>query len=172
MREHSYIDPAVDTRLDELRQVKWFSSVGQALPANQQLKFVSSWNEAFQWTEDPVSWWCNVEGKKLLYENLAKTHYERFSQWNNVARAILPKVKDLLEEVVFPSAQEVAFTEKAKTWIQSQILSSVLELVYRDCVEVTVFTNQIEYYVRGHFPCGWHAESPEGFPNTSILVVF
>lgn len=162
----------IDERLRELRDVKWFSAVGAPVANSPSIRLVSSWDEAFTWCADSVSWWCNVEGKKVLYETLATTHYSRFIQWNNIATATLPKVIELVQSVILPSRPTLVFPEQAQGWIQSQILSGLMELAYRDCFEVKLFTYQLGLYSVGHFPCGWDVRSPDDFPTNAQIVVY
>jgi hypothetical protein len=166
------MNPAIDVRLQELRQVRWFSSIGVPFTTASKTQLITSWESAFTWAARDISWWCNVEGKKQLYENLAKDHYSRFVEWNIIAKSIFPQVTTLVETVILPSLPQIAFPPKAKAWIQSQLLSSLMELAYRDCVEVTLFSEQIELYTTGHFPCGWYVEAPEAFPHDAQIVVF
>ena len=159
--------------LKGLKGVEWFSSVGSLVTSPIGTTPLSSWDEAFRWTENPVSWWCNVEGAKQLYETLAKTHYERFVSWNDIARSLLPQVKELLENHVFPCVPSgVQLPQKAQVWIQSQILSATMELAFDDCVLVRLFQDQVELYRRGHFPCGWNVAGPEDFPQRATVIVF
>src|SRR6476646_4701277 len=128
---------SVDGLLEELMHVDWFASVGTPIVSPIETTRVSSWEEAFRWTEHSISWWCNVEGKKRLYEVLAVSHHDRFLEWNNVARSLLPRVQELIEKHVISHAPSGALPDQARGWIQSQILSALMELSYKDCIQVT-----------------------------------
>ena len=164
--------PEMENYLEKLRHVGWFSSIGTPVVSKTKTTPVSSWEEAFMLAEHPVTRWCNVEGKKQLYEKLAKTNYSRFVQWNDVARSVLPPIQRVIDEHILPAVPSVNFPKRTRVWIQSQILSALMEIAYSDCVPVTLFLDQIELYEAGHFPCGWLVQSPDDFPQGASIAVY
>jgi hypothetical protein len=132
---------------------------------------VHSWEEAFAWSEHPVTWWCNVEPKKMLYEELAKRDYQRFARWNDVAKMILPQVEELIDAAILPCLKGRVLPEKAKGWIQSQMVGALLERYYSDC-EIQLFGAQMTYYLEGRFPCGWHVNAPQDFPGAAKVICY
>ena len=155
----------------QLEAAAWFSAVGQSLQA-EDVKVIQSWEEAAEWCASPISWWANVEGKKRLYEHLASCHYDQFITWNNVARSLLPPVTDLLQSKILTRMPAAVASGKVRDWIQSQLISALLEMHYADFAEVRLFCKQIEYYLEGHFPCGWCVNAPEDFPHHSVVVIY
>jgi hypothetical protein len=157
---------------DRLAGFEWFSKVGEPIIASTAIRSVASWEDAFRWCEHPVSKWCNIEGKKALYEALAQHYYEKFREWNKVADAVFPEASRIVEAVTATIIPSVEFPERAKIWIKSQILSAAMELYYSDCINVRLFRDQLELYQAGRFPCGWFVNNPKEFPIQSVMLVY
>jgi hypothetical protein len=132
---------------------------------------IDSWEEASSWCEKEVSWWCNVEGKKKLYGRLASDHNDVFSKWNDVARVCLKYAVELIDAAIKPKIPNACFSNDVHDWIQSQIISALMECYYSEYVDVKLFREQIKYYTLGHFPCGWYVSSPNSFPEKSKIIV-
>lgn len=162
----------IEQELLVLASTRWFSRVGQTLENESRVRRAGSWPEAFQWCEQPISWWCNVEAGLQLFNQLRISHYDRFAKWNVVARSLLPQVVQLVERNVLPAVPGVTFPRKAQEWIQATVLSYLLELSFRDCVTVEMFVAPVRFFLAGYFPCGWWVESPDRFPTESVLAVF
>jgi len=59
----------VQEYLNQLRDFKWFSRCRDILVnASESVVQVTSWEEALKWTEHPVTNWCGIEAKKILYD--------------------------------------------------------------------------------------------------------
>lgn len=52
------------------------------------------------------------------------------------------------------------------------ILHACMEIEYSDVRQPAFFSNQVDWYLAGHFPCGWDGSFTEGEMPTGRLVVY
>jgi hypothetical protein len=164
----------IEEYVDYLKTFDWFSLVGKDLPKgiyDGAVSRVSSWEEAVKWSKEQISFWCRIESGNLLMANIRANAPDRFAEWNNVARENLPTVQSLLNEYVLPRIPE-PHREPATLFIQSQLVGVFIEVVFSDCSPIDLLRKQFRIYEKGFFPCGWNVESPEGFPNDSVVMVY
>jgi hypothetical protein len=164
-------DEAFDL-LNRLREASWFSRVGDPLDSVVGIKAVNSWQDAFRWCAQPITRWCSVEAKNVLYQAVQQRSPSRFAEWIEVARDNLPHVEQLLRDKLGTRAGAPPLTPRATEWIQSQLVGALLECCYADVADVRLSRNQMDLYVAGHFPCGWTVGAPEEFPARAILLVY
>ena len=156
----------------QIHSIDWFSHVHHALPQDERFTKVYSWKEAADWCSNPMSWWCNVEGKNSLSIPLCNKHYDIYTGWNSVAEACLDFAKHTLDKYVMKKIPSLHCTDDVHDWIQSLIISALMECYYADYVCVKLFREQMYYFSLGHFACGWTLASPGDFPLHSKIIVF
>jgi len=95
---------------------------------------------------------------------------EVFAKWNDVARAILPSILEVTDiaRTCFPDN----VPDHAVKRVQSYLVGAASELYYDNYISCHLSRNIIDIYRVGHFPCGWHVESEEAFPEKATVVVF
>ncbi|QGJ69454.1 Hypothetical protein PBC10988_11360 [Planctomycetales bacterium 10988] len=160
---------AVQEYLEELKAIQWFCNVGNPY-TREGTHQVHSWEEAYQWTKQPISKWCSLEGKQITSRAICEHHYEIYRNWNEVAKARLPYTLELVKFVksYFPQHRP----QDAIDWFQSQIVGITEEIYYQDLIQNTFHLKQVDVYRDGHFPCGWYVESEEAFPEKAKLIVY
>ncbi|QDV17147.1 hypothetical protein Pan153_17820 [Gimesia panareensis] len=160
---------SVETYFSELEQIDWFSQVGCEY---QQacIRLVNDWEDAYKWTIQPITEWCDLEAKQRIYRHMSSSHYDEFAKWNEAARLILPKVEKLVDIVRQYFPEDAPGT--AVDWFQCQLIGASMELFYADFIDSSLFRDQLAIYKDGHFPCGWHVESEDMFPEKCVVVVF
>src|SRR5690242_19826964 len=88
--------------LDQFTAMDWFSAVGKPFPDEPGILRVSSWQEAAEWCQHPVTSWAVIEARNLLYSYLSSSHYPRFVEWNQTAKHFLPMIEQLLHSAIEP----------------------------------------------------------------------
>ncbi|MCB9399514.1 MAG: hypothetical protein H6510_17010 [Acidobacteria bacterium] len=164
----------IDKCIEGLQQYEWFSCVGTGFPNTsefQGVRKVFSWEDAIKWCNAPISVWCRIETENLLMASVRSNSPNRYQDWNNVAIENQLKVQLILNEFVMKRAPE-KYADSIKLYIQSQLVGLLLEVFFGDCSSIDLFQQQFKWYEKGFFPCGWHVDSPEGFPDASKFVVF
>lgn len=165
---------SVDEYMVYLKTIDWFAHTGQPLPAELSPDLtsrVSSWEEAVEWSQKQISFWCRIEAGNLLMAEVRANAPDRFVKWNDIARSNLPLAKSLLEENVLPRIPE-PYRESAKSFVQSQLVGALAEVSFSDCSSVDLMRKHFAIYEKGFFPCGWDVASPESFPGKARVIVY
>lgn len=150
--------------LDELEKTAWFSHVGVKDTGTIVL---SSWQEAIERCSSAE--WENlyVEASNQYRERLVERSKERFAKWNDIVvqlkRTTVPFVRRKIEAVV----REHKLPKVFENMVQWDILGACMEAEYADVYPPGFYASHAYWYVKGHFPCGWHGDFPKG-----ILVIY
>lgn len=152
--------PSTIATLEQLEKVEWFSKVG--VHDLEKPIILSSWEEAI---EDCSSIeWENLclEAYNQIRMRLLERSKERFVQWNHVVNELkvvtVPFVKRKIESVVVQNRLPQVF----ENVVQGDIIGVCLESEYADVYPPGFYTSQAFWYVKGHFPCGYQGEFPNG----------
>jgi len=123
---------------------------------------LSSWQEALESSESDE--WQNLclEAANQLRERILERSRERLLQWNEIVddlkKVTIPFVRRKIEAVVQTHHLPVCFEDT----VQWDILHLCMESEYADVVAPAFYASQAYWYMKGHFPCGWEGEFPEG----------
>jgi hypothetical protein len=149
-----------DATLERLDKANWFSCVG--VKDTEAAIVLSSWQEA---TESCASLeWQNlcIEASNQYCERLVERSIERFKQWNTIVDNLkvitIPFVRGKVASVVRKERLPKIFEDM----VQWDILHVCLEAEYADVYPPGFYASQAYWYVKGHFPCGWEGNFPEG----------
>ena len=153
------------SNLIELENTKWFVNVGK--PDSEHVIFLTSWNNA-------INSCTGTEWESLCQEavnqyrtRLLERDKQRFRDWNVLVREIkkstVPLVLSKTKNVVDTNQLPKRFIDT----VQWDILHLCMEAEYADVFPPGFFASQAFWYMKGHFPCGWKGEFPDG-----QLVVF
>ena len=87
---------------------------------------------------------------------------DRYVQWNAVVNELkkttVPFVQKKIEAVVRQNNLPKIF----ENFVQGDIIGVCLEAEYADVYPPGFYADQAHWYVRGHFPCGWQGQFPQG----------
>jgi len=87
---------------------------------------------------------------------------DRYAQWNNIVlelkKTTVPFVQRKIEAVVRENNLPKVF-ERTVQW---DILGVCIEAEYADVYPPGYYASQAYWYVKGHFPCGWEGQFPQG----------
>jgi hypothetical protein len=156
--------PRTKATLEELETANWFSQVGTMYGVKQSCEVIilASWQEAIEQCSS-IEWEnASLEAQNQYCERLGKRSTERFNQWNEVAvmlKAItIPFVQHKIEAVVGQNNLPTVF----ENMVQWDILGVCLESEFADLYPPGFFTSNAYWYTKGHFPCGWQGDFPQG----------
>jgi len=146
--------------LVQMEQAEWFSTIGQK--DTDVAVVLSSWEEA-------IASCASIEWENLLLEatnryreKLASRSMDHFQQWNVIAEDLkvltVPLVVRKIERVVTDNGLPKVFEDT----VQWDILGVAMEAEYADVYPPGFYASQAYWYVKGHFPCGWQGDFPDG----------
>lgn len=146
--------------LSQLDGVQWFAEVGKPLSSN--IIAIKSWRDAIEQCSSPEWQDVQLEGGNLLREKLFRAAPERLKTWNAIVEDLkqttIPFVKRKIADVV--TAQR--FPAHFENSVQWDILHVCCEAEHSDIVPPSFFAGLAYWYMKGHFPCGWEGEIPNG----------
>lgn len=154
------MQPKTLATLQQLEISAWFSTVG--LVDTQAASVLSNWNEA-------VDHCSSVEWENLCLEavnqyraRIAERAPERLAQWNDIVADIkqvsVPLVKQKIADVVRANNLPQVFEDT----VQWDVLHLCIEAEYSDIFPPGFYASQAYWYSKGHFPCGWDGDFPDG----------
>jgi hypothetical protein len=152
--------PKTVATLGQLEKADWFHAVG--IRDTGSAIILSSWAEAIESC-------CSLEWENLCLEaanqyreRIVERSKERFRQWNQVVDGVKPATEALvmrkLERVVHENTLPKGFEDTVK-W---DVLHLCMECEYDDVYPAGFYASQAFWYVKGHFPCGWQGNFPDG----------
>lgn len=152
--------PRTVATLDKLRQAAWFSYVG--VKDTEAAIVLSSWGEAIESCSSLE--WENLclEAVNQYCERLVERSRERFQRWNDLVVEMKPLVQSLVREKTKRVVEENELPKIFLDTIDWDILHVCMEAEYADVYPPGFFASQAYWYVKGHFPCGWVGEFPDG----------
>ena len=151
--------------IDRLNKINWLSRVGLSEGETFSLAVVRVDN----WTEARKSYhartWENttLEARNAISEYLHASNRPRFRDWNKIAVDALAIFElDLLEKMnLLKQAHEL--DDLFVRSVEWNVMSALTEDAYRDChLPTQFFTQLLDVYESGRFPCGWKGRWPDG----------
>lgn len=143
----------------------WFRAVGKKHDVT--FKVVESWLHALASCSSHE--WINVlnEGFNILGTKVQSRAMPRYQEWNDLIARVRPPVIELAKKKTEIVSREHKLPEQFLGSVFGSVLGIAMESEYSDLVEPSFFTNIIlDCYLKGHFPCGWEGE----FPNGRLIV--
>ncbi len=171
-------DPMMPTDWHELHkmltQCPWFANVGQWKEgeASKQVRRMDSWSDAQIWAKAEISWWCVNEASNVLREFLHTHHNKQYQDWNRHFDAFDPAIKELINGPIKAALPPKVGTPAIKKWIRSHLGRAYVECVYFPLSNMRLVYDQVEWFLKGHFPCGWFVAKPSAFPEHAMTVVY
>ena len=146
--------------LEKLDSFEWFGNVG--VRDTTKAIVVNSWEEAIA-SAATLDW----ENTQLDASNnftcslvaVFRPLLDNF--WNEYVDMIKPLSVPLVDRKI---SQETADRELLTQCAEWDVLHACMETQYLDHVPPGFYSKHIEWYLGGHFPCGWSGEFPEGKP--------
>ena len=156
--------PRTQATLAELRRVEWFRCVG--IRDTDAVDVLSSWYAAIECCTSADWEELCMEATNQYRERLTERSMKQFQQWNNIVIQIKPVVQALVLEKTKNVVEENDLPKAFVDTVDWDILHLCMESEYADVYPPGFFASQAYWYMKGHFPCGWQGE----FPNGNLIV--
>lgn len=157
--------PRTIATLSQLERAKWFSAVG--VHDTEAAEVLSSWQEAIEHCSSADWENLNLEAANQYRERILERSPASFQKWNDIVIEVknvtVPFVQQRIESVVHQHNLPQVFED----CVQWDILHACMEAEYADIFPAGFFASQAYWYTKGHFPCSWIGNFPEG-----ILVIY
>jgi hypothetical protein len=150
--------------LKDLASANWFCRVGKH--DVQAAKVVGSWEEAINSCLRLA--WENVglDASNAMTRRFSRDFPVRYQEWGAIATRVRSATDDLIQRKVRNFVNERKLPEEIVPHIGWDISHLLMESEYADLCKPAFFSVLGFYYVRGHFPCGWEGD----FPNGRLVV--
>jgi hypothetical protein len=152
--------PRTEATLDELRRAQWFARVG--VRDTEAADVLTSWDQSIESCSSDEWQDLLMEAANQYRERLVERSRERFAKWNDLVREIKPVTERLAQEktsAVMQQHQLPIALLHAANW---DILHVCMEAEYADVYPPGFYASQAYWYIKGHFPCGWRGQFPDG----------
>jgi hypothetical protein len=154
--------------IERIEMIPWFASVGMPLGTFRfRTTNVASWSEAIVSCRS-IEWDnFNIDRRNDLTLHLNQECKTEFQKWNEITR----EVKTQLDQSAWPTMRQFladnALPDVIAVYSTWDTLSAVMTDKFKSYSPPTFFLDLLPVFEKGHFPCGWQGEWPEG-----DLVVF
>ena len=154
--------PRTIATLDQLEKASWFSRVG--VEEGSRVAVLTSWPEAieqcssFEWED------LRLEALNQYRECIAERSMERLQLWNHTVDEVNKIVGTLVDRKTAAVVRENSLPKIFRIRVNSDITCFCMEAEYADVCPPGFFTSNGQWYLNGHFPCGWWGMFPEGKP--------
>ena len=152
--------------LDKIRGINWFHNVGELLIGPQPIDTIQiyTWKEAMLYYV--TDYWedAELEAQGELTAFLSRSHKAEYREWNKLNAASREFLKNDVEEKFQPYAQAHNLDKVFLSTLQWCLVGALREDAYKEFnPPVRFFTDLLDIYEAGHFPCGWvEGKWPEG----------
>ena len=152
--------------LDKIRGINWFHNVGAPLTIPQLIDTIQirTWEEVQLYYHGEEWEDAKLEAQNALTSFLSRSHKAEYQEWNKLNAAAREFLKNDVEEKVLPYAQAHNLDKVFLSTLQWSLVGALREDAYKECnPPVRFFTDLLDIYEAGHFPCGWvEGKWPEG----------
>jgi hypothetical protein len=158
MQEHTQIV------LNMLKQANWFSAVGEQEQAD--VLVLPSWEEAIKSCASAS--WENVqlEAANLISDVLVVQYRERYQLWNVIAEEVKATTIPLIQRKISPVIEKHSLPKVFEDSVNWDIVHIGIAAEYVDLYPPRFHALCAYWYIKGHFPCGWDGD----FPNGRLII--
>ena len=144
----------------ELDNAAWFSNVGKQ--DTETAIVLSDWRKAIDACR--TIRWQNMllEMANCYRERVRQASIAPFREWNHVVSYLKPIVLSFVSDKIGNTSSVNQLDPIFEQTVQWDILHLCIESEYQDICGNGFYASQGYWYVRGHFPCGWDGEFPDG----------
>lgn len=155
--------------LERVRANAWFSHVAEPLKEGEQYDRVHSWADALrllssQSRKDAFNDMGN-DSKFGAYQVLDALKLS--STWKDMGGRFKEDMQSALDRAVEIAPPPARAVKELRTSIDWCVIHAAREVWVLEHIERPVFVPLVDLYLRGHLPCGWNGDYPQG-----KLVVF
>lgn len=146
--------------LGQLENASWFSRVG--INEGSVAVFVTSWPEAIERCDAFELDDLQTESMNQFRERIARHSSQRLRLWNETVREVKKITGPLVTSKIAALVQENDLPEIFSVQVNHDIMGLCMESEYADLCPPGFFTSISQWYIDGHFPCGWWGAFPLG----------
>ena len=150
--------------LGELEGAEWFAKVGVC--DTDAAVVLKSWAQALR--SSSSGQWRNMclEAANQYAAKLREISPQAYSRWNDVVAHLKPVSEGLVDWKLTLVVGEYDLPQTFVDRVRWDTLHLLIEAEFANICSPGFYASQGYWYVRGHFPCGWHGE----FPNGKIVI--
>lgn len=153
----------------KLKDVDWYSRVGNPTK-DDRVRQVLSWEEAI--ALDVERDWENttLQAANEVRHSIQAASWAEYHSWNEVVGFLKLELEPIWHHMNIASERQTNARSQYKQIRAStrwDILHWGIESEFSEFNPPGFFSQLGEWYIRGHFPCGWHGKYPGG-----NLIVF
>lgn len=160
--------PRTQATLEQLEAAHWFSQVGRMNGITQPDKIIllRFWREAIEKCSS-VEWenLC-LEAQNRFRMRLVERNQERYLQWNDVVDSLKRTTIPFVQRKIEPVVTQHDLPKVIEGTVQWDVLGICLESEFADVYPPGFYASNAYWYSKGHFPCGWQGE----FPNGTLIL--
>jgi hypothetical protein len=146
--------------LDRLEKASWFSRIG--ISEGSGATVVTSWSQAIEHCDTSAWEDLQLEALNQYRECIARRSRDRLQLWNNAVDEVKKITRPLIDRKIATVVREHALPPIFKNQVNWDITGFCMEAEYADLCTPGFFTSIGEWYLKGHFPCGWSGAFPQG----------
>jgi len=152
--------------LERIRNINWFHKIGEPLGSSFDFEIVGiqTWEEAPIYYHSDLWEDAELEAQGELTTFLSRLHKAEYQEWNKLNAASREFLKNEVEEKIMPFAHSHNLDKAFLSTLQWCLVGALREDAYKEFnPPVRFFTDLLDIYEAGHFPCGWvEGKWPEG----------
>lgn len=156
--------PRTIATLEKLEKADWFVRVGVKDAATAVV--LSSWQDAIAHCSSAEWENLGLEAANQYRARLLERAKDRYNQWNDLVVQLKPVTEALVRRKIEVVVRENGLPKVFEDTVQWDILHVCMEAEYADVYPPGYYASQAYWYVKGHFPCGWEGD----FPNGKIVI--
>lgn len=146
--------------LERLMKINWFCHAGQDLffgdfvVLKDRASFLKSIG-SIEWEN------ATLEARNKMAEYLYENFQREYQNWKPLAK----KIREVLENEIVPHMPiEFTLNKVIIDSVKWDIMHYLVECFYKEKLKNKdfLFNSLIDIYERGHIPCGWEGEWPQG----------
>jgi hypothetical protein len=160
----------LDSRaFERLKKIHWFTKCAEPLDDTFKLSVerVAGWPTAIahftnhEWED------TTLQARNALTMYLSKRHQAAYQEWNRITVEARERIVAEIMPTIGEYQREQQLPPVFSDCVRWDLLGAVMEATYSDCRPPIFFSNLLEVYERGRFPCGWRGE----WPNGHLLII-
>lgn len=151
--------------LDSLGRTEFFHAVGQPLPG--KVERVNSWFGAHRLSRSNA--WTDAQNEVAndLRARVRAVDKTLYNTWNDHVNVIKPQIEAIIRRQMTSFWLKRLVLGRMISGVEWDLLIAATERQFSGVCPLGVGSLIGDYYLAGHYPCGWLGEYPEG-----QLVVF
>jgi len=157
--------PNTNELLLRLEKTDWFCNAGRPVETSSEVAQVKTWTEALEVYATQASDDARLEAKNELTVYLDKHHRDGLSLWNHKIDELRPLVIKLMDKkLATPAIRGRMPREVGKDFLDAlrwELMNMCMSREYEDLVRTRYYGLLEQWFLAGHFPCGWIGDVPD-----------